>query len=327
MSIQFRPAVREGIHLLISVAGGTGSGKTFSALRLAKGLAGGQRFAVIDTENGRVRHYADQFSFDVADLTAPFRPARYQEAIVTADKAGYGVIVVDSMSHEHAGDGGLLDWQESELQRMAGDDFKARERMNMAAWIKPKAEHKKLVTALLQLNAHLIVCFRAAEKIEIAKENGKTVVRPKLSLVGLDGWVPIAEKNLPYEMALSVLLTADAPGVPRPIKLEEQHRPLVPLDRPLDEQVGRLLGEWAAGAGAEPDDSAEIAALKEELRIAAQVFGSIERTEAWLARPRTAASIRGQITRARTRAAQFAAAEGEQAQGEPQGTLTEGARE
>jgi hypothetical protein len=301
VSVQFRPARRENVPLLLSVAGGTGSGKTFSGMRLASGIADGKPFAVIDTENHRSRHYADQFEFDVMDLEAPFTPARYKEAILAAEEAGYGVIVVDSMSHEHAGDGGLLDWQERELQRMAGEDPKARERMAMAAWIKPKAEHKKLVTALLRLNAHLIVCFRAAEKIEIAKdEKGKTVVRPKQSLVGLDGWVPIAEKNLPYEMVLSVLLTADAPGVPKPIKLEDQHRPFVPLDRPLTEDVGRKLAKWAAG---EPEpDSEEIVGLKAELRAAAAAMGAVEQTEKWLQTPRTAAALRRQITNAHRRA-------------------------
>jgi len=53
---------------------------------------------------------------------------------------------------------------------------------------------------------------------------------------------------LPFELAASFLLMADAPGVPRPIKLPDQLRPLVPLDSPLSEDVGRALGEWAAGS-------------------------------------------------------------------------------
>ena len=243
MSVSFRPAVRENVPLLIGLAGGTGSGKTFSAMLLAQGLANGARFAVIDTENGRARHYADQYDFDVADLTAPFRPDRYADAIQAADTAGYPVIVVDSMSHEHAGDGGLLDWHQEEFDRMGG-----RDTVKMAAWIKPKTSHKQMVTRLLQVKAHVILCFRAEEKIEIRKgANGKTEIVPKQSLTGLDGWVPIAEKTLPYELTLSLLLTADQPGVPKPIKLQQQHRGLVPLDRPLTVSVGRQLGEWAAG--------------------------------------------------------------------------------
>src|SRR3990167_10103442 len=104
MSFSFRPAKRENVALIIGLAGGTGSGKTFSAMRLASGIAGeGKPFAVIDTEAGRAKHYADQFKFDHGDLAPPFRPDAYVDAIMAADKAGYSVIVVDSVSHVWAG--------------------------------------------------------------------------------------------------------------------------------------------------------------------------------------------------------------------------------
>ncbi len=243
----FRPAVRENVNLLIGLAGGTGSGKTFTGMRIAKGMSGGKRFAVIDTENGRASHYADQFDFDVAELHAPFTPAAYTEAILAADKAGYPVIMVDSMSHEYAGEGGVLDMQEAEFQRMG-----ARDSVKVASWIKPKGEHKRMVSRLLQVRAHLILCFRAEPKIEVAKRDGKTVIVPKESLVGLDGWIPVAEKNLPFELTVSLLFTADKPGIPKPIKLQQQHRALFPLDRVVDEESGKAVAAWAAGGVPKP---------------------------------------------------------------------------
>src|ERR1700690_4350275 len=104
MTFQFKPAIRESVGLLIGLAGGTGSGKTFSAMRLASGIAGGKPFAVIDTEAGRAKHYADQFKFDHGDMKPPFSPAAYADAIAAADSGHYPVIVVDSFSHEHAGE-------------------------------------------------------------------------------------------------------------------------------------------------------------------------------------------------------------------------------
>ena len=247
MTVSFRPAKRENVSLLIGLAGGTGSGKTMSAMLLAKGLAGGRPFAVIDTEAGRALHYADDFSFEHADLVAPFRPSTYADAIHVADKAGYPVIVVDSFSHEHAGDGGLLDWHEEEVQRMAGDNAGRREAVKMAAWIKPKMAHKAMVNQLLQVRAHLILCFRAEEKVDIVKVNGKTEIVPKVTLTGLNGWVPVCEKSLPYELTVSFLVTADKPGVPKPIKLPDRLRGFFPLDKPIGEEAGRELGRWAAG--------------------------------------------------------------------------------
>lgn len=248
MTFEFRPAVRENVPLLIGLAGGTGSGKTFTAMRLASGIAEGKNFAVIDTEAGRSKHYADRFKFDHGDLKPPFRPESYANAIIAADKTGYPVIVVDSMSHVWAGTGGVLDWQEEELDRMAGDDWKKRESCKMAAWIKPKMAHKQMRDILLQVRAHIILCFRAEEKIEMTRgEDGKMKISPKTSLTGINGWIPICEKSLPFELTSSFLLTADAPGYPKPIKLEEQHRHLFPLDKQITEESGRELSLWARG--------------------------------------------------------------------------------
>lgn len=257
MTFTFRPAKRENVGLLIGLAGGTGSGKTFSAMRLAAGIAGDKPFAVIDTEAGRAKHYADMFRFDHGDLKPPFRPDAYIEAIEAADKAGYPVILVDSMSHVWAGDGGVLDWHEEELDRMAGTDWKKREAVKMAAWIKPKMSHKGMVQRLLQVRAHLILCFRAEQKIEMVREDGKTKIVAKQSLTGLDGWIPVCEKNLPFELTVSFLLTADAPGMPKPIKLQEQHRALFPMDKPINEESGRRVAEWAGGGAEKPKATPE----------------------------------------------------------------------
>jgi hypothetical protein len=258
---KFRPAVRSSIRLLLGVSGPSGSGKTYSAMRLAKGLSGKKRFAVIDTENGRASMYADFFAFDVIELTAPFTSERYQAAILAAETAGYEVIVVDSFSHEYEGDGGILDRQETELSRMVkesidrGDnrkDWQLRDAHNMRAWNEAKHPHKKLITKLLQLKAHVIFALRAEDKIEIVKKDGKTVIQPKQTLTGLDGFVPICEKRFPYELTASFLLTPDRPGVPKPIKLQEQHKAFFPLDKPITEEAGRLIGEWAKGSPVPP---------------------------------------------------------------------------
>ena len=253
MTVSFSQVRRENVPLLIGVAGGTGSGKTYSALLLARGMTDGQPFALVDTENGRAKHYADLFpEMRHAGIAAPFRPQKYADAILAgADE--FPVVVVDSMSHEWAGDGGCLDWHD---EIMGGDQKK-----NLAAWIEPKKAHKAMVTRLLQVGAHVILAFRAEPKVEAVRKDGRIEIVPKPSLTGLDGWIPISEKMLPYELTASFLLMADAPGIPKPIKLQEQHRALVPLDRPLDEETGRALAAWAKGSGtaANGKRSAEIA--------------------------------------------------------------------
>jgi AAA domain len=252
MTFEFRPGRRVDVSVLLGVSGGTGSGKTFTAMLVATGIGGGRPFAVIDTEAGRALHYGDRFKFDHGDLKPPFTAERYTDAIVAADKAGYPVVVVDSMSHEWAGDGGCLDQHDAELDRMAGTDWKKRDAANLAAWVRPKMAHKQMVMRLLQVRAHVILCFRAEPKVEMTREGGAWKIVEKKSLVGLHGWIPITEKNLPFELTASFLLMAEHPGVPLPIKLQEQHRAIFPLDRAITERAGQLLAEWAKGGTAAP---------------------------------------------------------------------------
>src|SRR5262245_27629021 len=161
MSVTFRRGLRENVGLLVGLIGASGGGKTYTAMRLAKGIAGDKPFAVIDTEARRALHYADQFHFEHCDLKPPFSPSAYAAAIKAADDAKYPVILVDSASHEHAGIGGILEMQEAEYKRLGG-----QERVKVLSWVQPKGEHRKMMGQLLQVRAHLILCFRAEEKIE-----------------------------------------------------------------------------------------------------------------------------------------------------------------
>lgn len=250
MTVSFRPAVREDVGLWINLIGPSGGGKTFTAFRLASGIAGDKPFAVIDTENRRALHYADQFKFDHCELNPPFRPEAYVEAVKAADKAGYPVIVIDSGSHVWAGTGGVLDWQEEEIARLGGGN-----NVKLLSWAKPKAAHKKMMMEFLRTKAHIILCLRAEEKVEMVKKQGGGVeIIAKQTLTGKDGFIPICEKSLPFEATTSFLLLPSKPGFPQPIKLQEQHKALFPLDRPINEESGKRLAEWAAGGKAKVED-------------------------------------------------------------------------
>lgn len=237
MNYTFRKAVRTNTSTLIALAGSSGSGKTYSALRLASGLVGHRgKVVLIDTEAGRALHYADRFDFDHLDLHPPFSPENYAEAIVAAEKAGYGSIIIDSMSHEWAGDGGCQDMHDAAHEKMGGMDA-----TSILAWRGPKTAHKRMISRLLQSRSHLIFCLRAEEKLKFVKNaQGKTVPEPA-------GWLPICEKNFMYEMTVSFLLMDMRPGVGKPIKLQEQHKPFFNLDSYLDEKAGENLAKWAAG--------------------------------------------------------------------------------
>jgi hypothetical protein len=245
MTFQFAPAKREQVSLLIALAGASGSGKTYSALRLAKGMSPTGKIAFIDTEARRGLHYAEEFQFMHADMRPPFAPARFIEAIRAAEAAGADVVIIDSASHEYDGEGGIMDWADR-LQAEGGP--KGEGIKGPAAWKDPKAAHKKLMNALLQCRASIIFCLRADEKIEIARENNRTVVRPL-------GWMPICEKRFMFEMTASFTLTPDKPGIPHfdlPHKLQRQHRSMFTDTHPIGEESGHALAAWARGGVAAP---------------------------------------------------------------------------
>jgi hypothetical protein len=255
---EFKKAVRTGIPLFIGLAGGTGSGKTFSALTLARGIVGPKgRIGAGDTEGKRMSHYSETFDFDAVDLLPPFRPRKFEDLAEMAEQKSYDCLVIDSMSHEWNGDGGVLEWHDEELDRFAGDDDDKRGKNNIRAWIAPKTAHKRMVHSFLQRRLPIIFCFRAEEKLKIIRDG-----RPQPA-----GWIPIADQRLLFELTVLLTLTNDAPGVIQhnlPCKIIEPHRGYL-LDRALIvEKMGQQLVAWAKGA---PDKAVEaVTALVNRIR-------------------------------------------------------------
>jgi hypothetical protein len=187
MSFEIRTAERTGARLLIQMSGVSGSGKTYSALQLAYGLAGGDgnKIIGIDSENRRMSLNAgilpNGSKFRTIDFFAPFSPERYIQAIEAACKAGAEVIVIDSVSHEWEGPGGC---QEIAAQTKFPD------------WKRAKAEHKRFMTYMLQAPAHIIACTRAREKTDFTDtKNPKPL-----------GIQPIQEQNFSFEATVSLLM-------------------------------------------------------------------------------------------------------------------------
>lgn len=222
-----------------------------SALRIATGIqlkTGGEIYG-IDTESRRMLHYADQFKFRHVPFSAPFSPLDYFAAIEHCSNKGGRIIIIDSMSHEHEGPGGVLEMHESELARLSGGDRAKAERVNMLAWAKPKAERRRLLNSIMQLDVDAIIfCFRAKEKIKLIP--GK----PPQEL----GWMPIAGEEFLYEMTVNFLLPPNSNGVPQwqaqhsgeqaMIKLPQQFKKLFAESKSLDESTGEELAKWAAGS-------------------------------------------------------------------------------
>lgn len=240
MSYVFRPATREQTPLIIGIAGSTKSGKTYSALRLATGLAGGGPIVMINAEGPRGHQYADTFKYLACDLGPPYRPTRYTEVLKAATqlKPAPAVIIIDSASHFHDGPGGVLEWHEEILDRMAGNDRDKRERATFAAWVEPKAAENQFIYAMLETPCAVILCLRAKQKIRILKRKVEEL-----------GWQPIVGERVAFETIFTLMLTPHCKGVPD-LAISDMREPfdhMVPVGKPIDEDLGRRLAEWARG--------------------------------------------------------------------------------
>lgn len=248
-----QPAVRQKVSLLMGLVGPSGSGKTYSALRLATGMAaasGGGPIVLIDAENRRAEHYADQFTFQHIDFAPPYGPLDYLAALQEAERAAPAVIIIDSLSHEHDGEGGTLDCVTAELDRLAGTDPGLQQKLAAAAWRRPKAARRALLSGLLRVRAHVIVCMRATERTRMTRE---AMASEPVEL----GLTPIAAPEFLFELTCSALLRAGAqgeatwsstlPGEHAAIKLPRQFAEVFRGSGPLGEQQGERIARWASG--------------------------------------------------------------------------------
>jgi hypothetical protein len=240
LSFHFRSAgtITEQHGCFVALVGGTNSGKTFSALRLARGIAGPKgKIAVADTEGGRTLHLKQHFDFDVTMMDAPHRPARYRELAKAAEDAKYDVLVIDSFSSQWAGIGGVLDWREEEAQRMAGGDERKLERVRGAAWIKPKTEHKLMVQSFLGRRIPIIFSIRGEESFKPPSEKF---------------FKAICSQSFLFEVTVSFRLAQDRKGVidlsdAKTFKMEGDHRSIFHDGEQLAEAHGEKLIAWARG--------------------------------------------------------------------------------
>lgn len=239
------PARRARMPLMLAIVGASGSGKTLSAILIAKGIQRVQPgpIVVIDTESLRALKHADGNPdlFIHVPFAPPFGPLDYVAAIEHALTHKPSTIIVDSMSHEHEGEGGVLDQHDTVVAE------KGRSH-DQIAWKKPKGDRTKLKHFILQQRCNWIFCFRAKEKIKPVKGGEPEDL----------GWQPLGDDSLIFEMDLSALLYPGVDGRPKwkspryheqeMMKCPEWWRAMFAREPQLNPDIGEQLARWAMGA-------------------------------------------------------------------------------
>lgn len=198
-----RKAQRKVTKARVGITGPSGSGKTLSALLMAYGMTGDwDKVGLIDTENRSADLYAETVKagehipeFPKIDLEPPYTTEKYIEAIKAFEDYGVDVIIIDSLSHAWAGEGGLLE-QKDQVAKVGGKN-------SYTAWAEMTPKQNKMVEAILKSKCHVFTTMRSkTEYVLEANEKGKQVPRKV-------GMAPVQRDGLEYEFTLVMDLTAD----------------------------------------------------------------------------------------------------------------------
>jgi hypothetical protein len=250
MTFEFKPAVREGMPALIALWGPSSSGKTYTALQIARGLVGPQgKIGLIDTENRRAKFYsALAGGWHHLDLQPPFTPERYAGAANAAADAGFDCVIIDSTSHVWSGEGGVLE----AADKIGGN--------GLNKWRVPKTAYNRMLGTLWRSPIHIIFCLRAKDAV-------KQIGKGKDATVESVGAQPICGAGFLYEMTVAALLGPDhCPAFPGPretvhcdplipaLKAPEDLRHIFQPGKPLGIETGQMIAAWVSGGVAVDHD-------------------------------------------------------------------------
>ena len=223
--MELKRAEKKKVKLKIGMSGASGFGKTYSALLLAYGMTDDwSKVAVIDSENRSASLYADLGEYNVIELTPPYSPERYIEAIKTCESAGMEAVIIDSITHEWDGEGGCLD-----LQEKLGGRYQD--------WAKVTPRHKAFVGAILQADTHIITTVRRKQDYEMSKDDKGRVTVQKT------GMKEVTREGFEYEITVNFEFLNDKHLV-KPSK----DRTGLFMGKPefvITSETGKQLIEWA----------------------------------------------------------------------------------
>ena len=234
----FQKATKAQAKLRAAFFGPSGAGKTFTALRVATGMAGGRPIAVIDTERGSASKYSDRFEFQVLELEDQTVDG-YVAAIKLAASEGFAVLVIDSLSHA---------WQSlmDEIDLLAKTKFKGNA---WSAWSEGTPKQRKLVQAILGFNGHIIATMRSKTEWTTV-DDGRGKKAPQR--IGL---APEQGKGVEYEFDLLVEISTE--HIANVIKDRTGKFQDKLIDKP-GEDFGRELAAWLAdGVPSQPEPAAK----------------------------------------------------------------------
>lgn len=275
MTMQYRPVeLTTDPHLTVtlSIAGTSGTGKTYSACLFAQGLTDDGPFAILDTENNRAAHYKGDFPKMQHYNFGPvldgqmvgFPPERWIAQLDHLEKAGVKAVVIDSFSHAWEGIGGVLEMQDAEMDRLLSEaEARAQGRyavdaakFQLMSWVQPKQRYRRLIEKIIQSPMDVILCMRAKPVIQVwDKDARKNVNSRETKLRRKDiPWDVASDRDLIFEMTAAMVMEPKAPGQPVLLKCPDHFRGLFAGNARVSPKMGRAMRLWAESGGRDPGE-------------------------------------------------------------------------
>ncbi|MEP5729598.1 MAG: AAA family ATPase [Sulfitobacter sp.] len=265
--IRFTPVaeINDPLTLAIGLSGGSGTGKTYTALSMARGVAevvtgkSGAPIGYVDTENRRALHYKSAFpemmhydmkAVDDDGNMVGFGPERWISVIDSAEDAGLPVVILDSFSHAWEGVGGVLDMHAKKLDQLTGGDDSKKNARSQLAWADVKPRYRRLIDRIVRAKTNIIICTRAKPVMQAGFGNNAKNARATKTRRDDVPWDPASDGDLMFEMTTMVILDPTAPGHPiHQIKVADQFKSLLDPRQPMGVDTGRAMATWARGQG------------------------------------------------------------------------------
>lgn len=236
----FKRATKKEARLRLAIAGPSGSGKTFTSLSVGCEL--GERVAVLDTERGSASKYADLFNFDVVEISPPYSPARYIEVIKAAQDNGYDVLIIDSLSHAWAGEGGVL--------QLKDDYAKQRQYNDYTAWGPAGKQQDMLINAIVSARLHIIATMRSKTTYVMEEYTDKSG-RKKTKPVKI-GMAPIQRDGTEYEFDVVMSMDIENNGIIEKTRCTQLTNAVIPKP---GKDVAVILIDWLSGESVDKNET------------------------------------------------------------------------
>lgn len=264
INLQITHARKEQIYVKVLIGGPSGSGKSYSALRMATGIAGregqGTKIGYIGTEGMRDKLYANEFDYDLISLE-DYSPDYYEAALDAFLDAGYKVIIVDSLTH-------LWGWVQDQVQKVAKNSDSS-----FQAWGKYKKENKRIVEKILLAPAHIIVTGRGKDEY-VLEQNSKGKMAPRKVGVGVQ-----QDKDIEYEYMVTFMLDQETHIAE--VAKDNTHLFENKLDA-LTEKSGEALYDWANDGDpvkSPAERAAEVVRVQDEITAKCNELGGRKNPE------------------------------------------------